>query len=284
MFNVHEEYSGVSSRPYYGVILRPKVVGDEPLTPAEKFIATINSQKNKAGGGAHFYIFWPECCVLCLGEVTGYRKVTGRGSWSEPYGGWGEEYQVTEMTLDVQVPYCSECKKKVRRIFCREEEAVHIRLDVHRPQNQPVQLRSVVVDFRNPEYAKRFVLDNSTIADNKHLRDPKKTKKKTMQLEINGEELIKKPTPELIRAAIGNLAEGEFASLSHDNQNYIQVRRDDYGTSHYQLEYRDGGPNRHFKADTNPPLTADTIAELFVRFSAKDPAWKDSCAWQRMKL
>lgn len=62
-------------------------------------------------------------------------------------------------------------------------------------------------------------------------------------------------------------------------QTYAQVRRTDHGQ--YQVEHRDGGPDRHFQAFT-PDMR---LAHMLVTGWAFElPSWREAVSWNRIEL
>ena len=57
--------------------------------------------------------------------------------------------------VEVAVPYCLECRRKVKKIFFREKEGVKV---------IPPEGSAMKFIFRNPEYAKLFKQINIKIA------------------------------------------------------------------------------------------------------------------------
>lgn len=100
-------------------------------------------------------INWPQCCLLCLKPVTllDFYKISGTtdGFWRDLFA--TDDYVV--YAVEVAVPYCLECRRKVKKIFFREKEGVNV---------IPPEGSAMKFIFRNPEYAKLFKQINIKIA------------------------------------------------------------------------------------------------------------------------
>jgi hypothetical protein len=66
---------------------------------------------------------------------------------------------------------------------------------------------------------------------------------------------------------------------SVDGQTYAQVRRTDGGQ--YQVEHRDGGPDRHFQVFTPDMRLAHT---LITGWAFELPGWREAVSWDRIEL
>ncbi len=124
--NLQKKYHGVADSPKYLVTLYPKEL--DSIYPSS---AEIN---------------WPKNCVLCLAPVTHFRQISGRIVTEPP---------LVVRTVEMEVPYCSDCYGKLKRIFRREKEGVEV--------IPPHAIHGLAFKFRNPEYAKLFKQANIKI-------------------------------------------------------------------------------------------------------------------------
>jgi hypothetical protein len=89
------------------------------------------------------------------------------------------------------------------------------------------------------------------------------------------------PDDDKLTALVGDLDAGNrfLVVERHDRasvwQHYLQVYVSDDGA--YAVEFREGGPERHFRAHTPDPVRA---AKTLVAWASDDPAWKDGLTWQ----
>ena len=84
----------------------------------------------------------------------------------------------------------------------------------------------------------------------------------------------------------------EFEGHAHDfvilerpgdpaGQTYIQVAHENVSPWRYQLEYRDGAPDRHFQTFTGDVAT---VHRAFVGWAADKDGWSDGQVWTRLVL
>jgi len=101
-----------------------------------------------------------------------------------------------------------------------------------------------------------------------------------MKLECAERISHKNVTEEQLREAFRNdKARGEFIILSQDDQHYIQASGECEGP--YDLEYRDGGNDQHFRAAGE--FTKEQVEQVFVRYFKNDQ-WRTACRWEQLNL
>ncbi|MCQ4208767.1 hypothetical protein [Streptomyces longispororuber] len=65
------------------------------------------------------------------------------------------------------------------------------------------------------------------------------------------------------------------------DQHYIQVALND--DLSYQVEYRDGGPDRHFQAHVpcdGSPFAVEPVADVVAAWARDRPGWRDALPWR----
>ncbi|AHH15113.1 hypothetical protein NONO_c02980 [Nocardia nova SH22a] len=83
-------------------------------------------------------------------------------------------------------------------------------------------------------------------------------------------------TEKLVRQWVPELAEpNPYLIVERADQTYIQTYRDEPGR--YMLEFRDGGPDRHFGTQLED---GDRVAELIWEWTAGDTARLDALGWE----
>jgi hypothetical protein len=92
------------------------------------------------------------------------------------------------------------------------------------------------------------------------------------------------PTEALLHRLLGELGAGnQFLVLDRldapGDEHYMQVFRETDGE--FVIEYRDGGPDRHFEA-----MTADMreVHAVLTGWAAGAPGWRDPCDWRRWPI
>jgi len=131
--NLKKKYYGLADAPKYLVILYPKL---------------------SVYGSAE--INWPLSCLLCLKPVmigVDFYEISGTRYIGQSPTNTDE---VEVRTVKVEVPYCLECRRKVKKIFRREKQGVEV--------VPPVFGEGEAFKFRNPEYAKLFKQMNIKVA------------------------------------------------------------------------------------------------------------------------
>jgi hypothetical protein len=99
-----------------------------------------------------------------------------------------------------------------------------------------------------------------------------------MDLELASGRLIREVTSDDIRAHIDG---EEFAVLSSDPEVYIQCAERKEPPYGFELEYREGSKNRHYRA-ADGPLTLDRVISAFIWYLNRDPAWRSRFRWEWM--
>ena len=130
--DLKKKYYGLADSPKYIVILHLELY----------FTAEIN---------------WPLACLLCLKPVmigVDFYEFSGTSYIGQSPTNTDE---VEVRTVKVEVPYCLECRRKVKKIFRREKQGVEV-------VPGALAMSSVAFKFRNPEYAKLFKRANIKIA------------------------------------------------------------------------------------------------------------------------
>lgn len=75
-----------------------------------------------------------------------------------------------------------------------------------------------------------------------------------------------------------------YAVLEDDDERYVQVglgRNAGVSDGQFAVEYRDGGPERHFRHVTT---SLDVVKSVFLGFAGNDDGWRDRLVWQRVQL
>jgi len=137
---LEEELGGMARSPHYEVIVRLCTL---PWDPPR--------------------IRWPMSCVLCLKPVTSddFHEVAGFGLVSGYGEGGYPEFGTRSVVSKVGVPYCSECRRKVKTALWwkREEEGVSVYprpASIKRINDREVSVHRCAFWFRNPKYARMF--------------------------------------------------------------------------------------------------------------------------------
>ncbi|MFI9357608.1 hypothetical protein [Streptomyces lydicus] len=77
----------------------------------------------------------------------------------------------------------------------------------------------------------------------------------------------------------------ERADGGAPEQRYIQVHLEEDGSC--LVEYRDGGPDQHFRAVVAPPYAMkghDEVAALVTSWAQDDGEWRQRGNWQRVRV
>jgi hypothetical protein len=80
------------------------------------------------------------------------------------------------------------------------------------------------------------------------------------------------------RMAIGSFLIMD-APASGDPERYIQTARD--ATETWHVEYRDGGPDRHYGAECHD---VSVLGDVFLSWADGSRDWRERLAWEQMKL
>lgn len=100
-----------------------------------------------------------------------------------------------------------------------------------------------------------------------------------MKLELNGTELARPITDELIIKSVESLSASNdsFLILSTGEMHYIQTAHN--GDGSYVLEYRDGSDEAHYEC-VDSVLTPQRISGAFVSYFNDTDDWKTSLHWE----
>ncbi|MGP3752551.1 hypothetical protein [Streptomyces sp. IBSNAI001] len=74
----------------------------------------------------------------------------------------------------------------------------------------------------------------------------------------------------------------ERLDLEPAGQHYMQVHLND--DLSYQVEYREGGPDRHFQAHVptdHSPFRVEPVADVLTAWAFGQPSWRDALTWSR---
>jgi hypothetical protein len=75
----------------------------------------------------------------------------------------------------------------------------------------------------------------------------------------------------------------EFAILSTGPESYIQCGEQNEPPYEYELEYRDGSQDRHYRA-ADGPITLDRVISAFILYLQADPAWRARFRWEKIEF
>lgn len=85
-----------------------------------------------------------------------------------------------------------------------------------------------------------------------------------------------------LRDLLAEMAPGSFvivdSPVSGGTEHFVQVARSETGGWH--VEYRDGGPHRHYSADTD---SVSVVQEVVVGWADGSPDWLDRLEWRRLQ-
>lgn len=101
-------------------------------------------------------IYWPNCCNLCLKPVTDadyYKLEETRTIWAE-YETFKTRFK--NLTLKLAVPYCTECRQKVKKLFSGEGSAVAFDFRVYQDEFTRRDKIQLYFSFRNARYSALF--------------------------------------------------------------------------------------------------------------------------------
>jgi hypothetical protein len=141
---LEEPLEEVTESPKYKVV----------IAHTEQHDAAINLILHRSPFTSHgpISLVWPTFCCLCLRPVkkSNFYKIS-----STVYAGGGftttGEYAEYSTEYKLEIPYCKDCRHKVRKFFGhREEEGVSIETGGTASETR------VVLQFRNPQYARIF--------------------------------------------------------------------------------------------------------------------------------
>ena len=159
-------------------------IGDETaiasmkVTRSPKYLCIVNPPLQK--------IKWPKHCCICLGPAQKFKKTSGTGVlltqriWRLGWEGEELETKGLEFTKKVNVPYCQDCYRKLKKKIFGQKEGVKIELflssghfisfETGDPSVEFAEsyrlpssaftkeiIKGAKIRFRNPQYAKRFL-------------------------------------------------------------------------------------------------------------------------------
>lgn len=104
-----------------------------------------------------------------------------------------------------------------------------------------------------------------------------------MQLDIEHHAPLVNPGIADIHGVLRRLTPGgdQFAILrSRPSHCFIQTHTSDDGQ--FAVEYREGGPDRHYEA--NVPQSLDAVLDAFESYLTGDNRWRTAFEWRRMEL
>ena len=89
-------------------------------------------------------VIWPPCCSICLGPAEEFKdRVDNFSTELIVY------YSSKTLKLP-SVPYCSNCYRKIKKLFGSEHEGISI------SKKSDPDKGIIIIKFRNPQYAKMF--------------------------------------------------------------------------------------------------------------------------------
>jgi hypothetical protein len=94
-----------------------------------------------------------------------------------------------------------------------------------------------------------------------------------MELTIDGEPDTTTATEQKVTAAVEAME--SFVILAASADHYLQIAEPDGALV---LEYRDGGPDRHYRS-TRTDLTRQDAAPIFRMYLKGDPRWREAVPW-----
>lgn len=100
-----------------------------------------------------------------------------------------------------------------------------------------------------------------------------------MLLNLNDDESYQEPDTSAVSNAIRHLELDTFAILSRADEDYVQTYHNDDGT--YDLEYRAGSYDKHFRA-VSETLTTEDIVKVFAAFMTGQADWMGELEWEKV--
>lgn len=103
----------------------------------------------------------------------------------------------------------------------------------------------------------------------------------SLQLHTEDGRVIEDPDAGQLRQVILSIQSDTtaFAILERDDERYMQVAPQGRGLN--VVEYRDGGPQAHFRATDVP---TDRVVGLFTAYASDDDGWRTALAWSPVQL
>ncbi len=102
-----------------------------------------------------------------------------------------------------------------------------------------------------------------------------------MHLNINDSEHLESPSQSEVRQCVENLGADQFLVLGHGEGYFVQTYHNPDGS--YELEYRQGAANQHYKLSSDRITTADVV-NAFGLFLAHSGALATTWDWQPLIL
>lgn len=75
----------------------------------------------------------------------------------------------------------------------------------------------------------------------------------------------------------------DFAILSASPEMYIQCCEQREPPHEFELEYREGSQESHFRA-VDEPITLDQVIDAFICYLEGDPSWQTAFCWERLEF
>ena len=103
-----------------------------------------------------------------------------------------------------------------------------------------------------------------------------------MRLEIDGEPALDDPTAEDVRRTVARLSPQRptWAVLDLGVNYYIQTKITE--DEQFLVEYRDGGPEVHYKADGSQDR--DDVIDAFLDYFDNGNKWRTAFEWLRVEI
>ena len=101
-----------------------------------------------------------------------------------------------------------------------------------------------------------------------------------MDLELASGRVIHEATSDDILAHIDG---EEFVILSTAPDSFIQCGEQKEPPYEFELEYREGSQDRHYRA-ADGPITLDRVINAFIWYLQGHPAWRSGFQWERLQF
>ena len=102
-----------------------------------------------------------------------------------------------------------------------------------------------------------------------------------LTLNLNDDQHLDEPTADQISDGLSGLSDDQYAILSREDEDYIQVYR--HAADDFQLEYRAGSENEHYGAAT-APTDVETVKQAFAAYASGAADWQAAWEWQKMDI
>jgi hypothetical protein len=102
-----------------------------------------------------------------------------------------------------------------------------------------------------------------------------------VEVSLPGDVTLPYVTPLLLSnlVLLATWPEEPYFVVTRGDEDYVQTYRDEDG--HYQLEYRDGGPDAHFVFRTQK---SGLVADVMWAWATRDPRWRTAVAWEKLEF